>query len=132
MNSVILRSSIRRYASLPPHALKPALGAPNKAAADAFKQSLQAQKDHGEGTYKFWLKISYLVAAPAILLTAANTYFVEKEHAEHRKHLAHVPDQDWPRDYQYMNCRYKPFFWGDGDKTLFWNPVVNRHINHDD
>ncbi|SMN18505.1 similar to Saccharomyces cerevisiae YGL191W COX13 Subunit VIa of cytochrome c oxidase, which is the terminal member of the mitochondrial inner membrane electron transport chain [Maudiozyma saulgeensis] len=132
MNSNILRTSIRRYASLPSHALKPALETPNKAAAAAFKQSLEAQKAHGESTYKFWLKISYLVAAPAILLTAANTYFVEKEHYDHRQHLSHVPDQDWPRDYQYMNCRYKPFFWGDGDKTLFWNPVVNRHINHDD
>lgn len=132
MSSLMIRQCLRRYSSLPPNALKPAFGAPNKAAAEAFKNSMKATQDHAKGTYGTWMKISYWVAAPAILLTAVNTYFVEKEHADHREHLKHVPDKDWPRDYEYMNIRSKPFFWGDGDKTAFWNPVVNRHINHDD
>ena len=78
------------------------------------------------------MKITMWVAVPAILLTGVNTWFVEKEHYEHRKHLEHVPDSEWPKDYEFQNMRQKPYFWGDGDKTLFWNPVVNRHINHDD
>ncbi|CCD23304.1 cytochrome c oxidase subunit VIa NDAI_0B02690 [Naumovozyma dairenensis CBS 421] len=123
---------IRRYATLPPNALKPAFGPPNTAMANAFKKTLQTEEGHASHTKNLWFKISVWVAAPAILLTALNTYFVEKEHAEHRKHLSHVPDSEWPRDYEFLNMRQKPFFWGDGDKTLFWNPVVNRHIDHDD
>ncbi|CCF57287.1 hypothetical protein KAFR_0C02940 [Kazachstania africana CBS 2517] len=136
MNNILARSAIRRYATssskLPPYALKPAFGAPNKEAARMFKESISATESHAKGTSNLWMKISYWVAGPAILLAAINTYFVEKEHLEHRKHLEHVPDKDWPKDYEFMNIRSKPFFWGDGDKTLFWNPVVNRHINHDD
>ena len=135
MNSNIFRQAVRRYASaakLPKHALEPAFGPPNKEAAKAFRESLAATEKHAEGTSRLWAKISFLVAAPAIILTAINTYFVEMEHYEHRKHLEHVPDKDWPRDYEFMNVRSKPFFWGDGDKTAFWNPVVNRHIPRDD
>ncbi|EDO14534.1 hypothetical protein Kpol_246p3 [Vanderwaltozyma polyspora DSM 70294] len=118
----------RSYATLPPHALKPAFGAPNKAAAEAFKKSVEVTTEHAEATSNFWKRISLFVAAPAIGLTAINTYFVEKEHANHREHLKHIPDSEWPKQYEFQNIRSKPYFWGDGDKTLFWNPVVNRHI----
>lgn len=128
----MFRQVVRRYATLPPYAMKPAFGKPNEAAAKAFKQSLEATEKHAVGTTNMWVKISLFVALPAIALTAVNTYFVEKEHAEHRSHLKHVPDSEWPRDYEFMNIRNKPFFWGDGDKTLWWNPVINRHISRDD
>lgn len=118
----------RSYASLPPHALKPAFGPADKAAGEAFKNAMNAEKSHAKGTSALWMKITMFVALPAIALTAVNTYFVEAEHAEHRKHLAHVSDADWPKQYEFQNIRSKPFFWGDGDKTLFWNPVVNRNI----
>ncbi|CCK71191.1 cytochrome c oxidase subunit VIa KNAG_0G01330 [Huiozyma naganishii CBS 8797] len=135
MNKLLARSSIvRRYTTggkLPSYALKPAFGAPDAVAAKAFRESLQATQTHAKGTSDLWFKIALWAAAPAILITAVNTYFVEKEHAEHRKHLAHVPDEDWPHDYEFMNQRHKPFFWGNGDKSLFWNPIVNRHIEHD-
>lgn len=128
----MFRQALRRYASLPPNALKPAFGTPNREAAKAFRKSMEVTEEHAKGTSTLWLKISLWVAGPAILLTAVNTYFVEMEHLEHRKHLAHVPDSEWPRDYSFQNQRHKPFFWGDGDKSLFWNPVINRHIQHDD
>ncbi|CAI4039099.1 hypothetical protein SMKI_07G0700 [Saccharomyces mikatae IFO 1815] len=129
----MFRQCAKRYASsLPPNALKPAFGPPDKVAAQKFKESLMATEKHANNTSNMWVKISVWVALPAIALTAVNTYFVEKDHAEHREHLKHVPDSEWPRDYEFMNIRSKPFFWGDGDKTLFWNPVVNRHIDHDD
>lgn len=31
-----------------------------------------------------------------------------------------------------MNIRTKNFFWGDGDKTAFWNPKVNHHKQADE
>lgn len=115
-------------ASLPPWANEPAFPKANQQAAEAFKKSLKDAEHHAESTSGLWKKISWFVAAPAVLATAVNTYFVEAEHAEHRKHLAHVSDEDWPIAYEYMNIRSKPYFWGDGDRTLFWNPVINRHI----
>ncbi|AET40592.1 cytochrome c oxidase subunit VIa Ecym_6210 [Eremothecium cymbalariae DBVPG len=127
----MFRQAIRRASTLPPYALKPAYPHPNKEAAKAFKESLVATEKHGSHTSKLWMKISMFIAAPAILLTGINTYFVEAKHARHREHLKHVPDEEWPRDYEYQNLRHKPFFWGDGDKTLFWNPVVNRHIERE-
>lgn len=115
-------------AELPPWANKPAFPNPSKKAAEEFKAELAATEHHAKSTSGLWRKISLFVAAPAVLATAVNTYFVEMEHAHHREHLAHVSDEDWPKDYEYMNLRTKPYFWGDGDKTLFWNPVINRHI----
>ncbi|CEP60536.1 cytochrome c oxidase subunit VIa LALA0_S01e13146g [Lachancea lanzarotensis] len=124
----MLRQAIRRASTLPPHALKPAFGPGDQLAAKAFKETAENTHHHAKETSGLWLKISFFVAAPAIALAAVNTYFVEAAHAEHRKHLEHVPDSEWPKNYDYQNIRTKPFFWGDGDKTLFWNPVVNRHI----
>jgi cytochrome c oxidase subunit 6a len=124
-------ASSNAHAELPPWALKPAFPNPSKEAAEAFTKGIKAEQHHAEGTTKLWKKISYFIAAPAVIATAINTYFVEAEHAEHRKHLAHVKDEDWPIQYDYQNIRTKNFFWGNGDETLFWNPVINRHIKRD-
>ncbi|SCU84760.1 LAFA_0D11848g1_1 [Lachancea sp. 'fantastica'] len=125
----MLRQAIRRASTLPKHALEPAFGPGDKLAAKAFKETAENTHHHAKETSGLWLKISMFVAAPAIALAAVNTYFVEAAHAEHRSHLKHVPDSEWPKNYDYQNIRTKPFFWGDGDKTLFWNPIVNRHIS---
>lgn len=127
----MFRQALRRYATLPKYALEPAFGAPDKAAAAEFKKSIEATTHHAKSTSGLWFKITYFVAFPAIGLAALNTYFVEKEHYDHRQHLKHVSDEQWPKDHEYQNIRVKPFFWGDGDKTLFWNPVVNRHVSRD-
>ncbi|AMD21886.1 HFR031Wp [Eremothecium sinecaudum] len=125
----MFRLAIRKASTLPPHAFKNAFPAGgDKEAARAFKEHMVASAHHGEKTSKMWYKISLFVGLPAIMLAAVNTYFVEAEHAAHREHLKHIPDEEWPRDYSFQNMRQKPFFWGDGDKTLFWNPVINRHI----
>jgi cytochrome c oxidase subunit 6a len=115
-------------AELPPWALEPAFPKVDAKAAQEFKATLEASKHHAQQTSGLWGKISWFIAAPAVLATAVNTYFVEAEHARHREHLSHVSDEEWPKQYDYMNIRTKPYFWGDGDKTLFWNPVINRHI----
>ncbi|GMM38055.1 cytochrome c oxidase subunit VIa [Saccharomycopsis crataegensis] len=122
------RTFVRKNHSLPPYANEPAFGKPDVEAGKAFAKHIEAVQEHAAGTSGLWKKISFFVALPAIGLTAINTYFVEKEHAHHRAEKAKVADEDWPKDYEFQNIRNKDFFWGDGDKTLFWNPVINRHV----
>lgn len=106
-------------------------GKANKKAGEEFIKKYEEKVHHSESITKLWKKLTYLVALPAILLTAIPVVKVELEHAEHRKHKAHMSDDEWPVQYDYQNIRSKPFFWGDGDKTLFWNPDVNRHVVKD-
>ncbi|CAG85163.1 DEHA2B04730p [Debaryomyces hansenii CBS767] len=100
----------------------------DKQAGEAFKKASREKAEHSEGITKLWKKITYVVALPVVLLTAIPIARIEMHHAEHRKHLREVPDEEWPTQYEYQNLRQKKFFWGDGDKTLFWNSDVNRHI----
>ncbi|CAK9435472.1 uncharacterized protein LODBEIA_P01990 [Lodderomyces beijingensis] len=123
--------TFRRFAShyAPSKFLKDKM--PNKANPEAgkkFMQEYETKVHHSEGITNLWKKLTYLVAIPAILLTAIPVAKVEFSHAEHRKHQAHLSDDEWPQQYEYQNIRSKPFFWGDGDKTLFWNSDVNRHV----
>lgn len=116
-----VRASARRFALFGEFKADPAK-------AKAYADEIAAARHHAVGTTALWKKISLFVAAPVTALVAVNTLFVELEHAKHREHLAHVSDDEWPVQYQYQNIRLKDFFWGDGDKTLFWNPSVNRHV----
>lgn len=75
-----------------------------------------------------WKKFTYFLAFPVILLVAIPVLKIEFDHAHHRHHMREIPDEEWPVQYDYRNLRQKKFFWGDGDKTLFWNSDVNRHI----
>lgn len=100
-------------------------------AGKAYIENYTEKVHHSEGITKLWKKLTYFVAIPAILLTAIPVTKVEMEHAEHRKHLAHTPDSEWPVQYDFQNIRSKPFFWGNGDQTLFWNSDVNRHVQND-
>lgn len=100
----------------------------NSQAGEAFKKAMHDKVHHSEGITKLWKRITYIVALPALIATAIPVSNIELKHAEHRKHLAHLSDEEWPVQYDYQNIRTKKFFWGDGDKTLFWNSDVNRHI----
>ncbi|ODV77275.1 COX6A-domain-containing protein [Suhomyces tanzawaensis NRRL Y-17324] len=100
----------------------------NKEAGEAFKKNLEEKVHHSEGITNTWKRLTYLIAFPAIVLTAIPVVNIEMKHAKHREHLKHLSDEEWPTQYDYQNLRQKPFFWGDGDKTLFWNPDVNRHV----
>ncbi|ODQ49043.1 hypothetical protein PICMEDRAFT_70623 [Pichia membranifaciens NRRL Y-2026] len=107
---------------------KPAFTADPAKGAE-FAKHLEAVEHHADASSATWKKVSFLLAAPIIAITAVNTFFVEKEHAEHREHTKHLSDEEWPvPKYQYLNVRKVDFFWGDGDKTLFWNSDCNRHI----
>lgn len=100
----------------------------NKEAGDAFKKAYEEKVHHSESITKLWKRITWMVALPALIATAIPVGNIEMKHAEHRKHLAHLSDEEWPTQYDYQNIRAKKFFWGDGDKTLFWNSSVNRNI----
>lgn len=93
-----------------------------------FEQHIEAVEHHAQGSSSTWKKVSFFLALPVIAVTAVNTYFIEAEHAEHREHTKHIKDEDWPvPKYSFLNMRRNDFFWGDGDKTLFWNSDCNRN-----
>ncbi|RLV95673.1 Cytochrome c oxidase subunit 6A mitochondrial [Spathaspora sp. JA1] len=100
----------------------------NKAAGEAFIKDHEGKVAHSKGISLLWKKLTFFVALPAILLTAIPVTKLELEHAEHRKHQRHMTDEEWPTQYAYQNIRSKPYFWGDGDKTMFWNSDINRHV----
>lgn len=100
----------------------------DKAAGEAFKKTAEEKVHHSKGVTDLWKRITYFVAIPALILTAIPVTKTELHHAEHRKHLRELSDEEWPTQYEYQNLRQKKFFWGDGDKTLFWNSDVNRHV----
>ncbi|KFY74106.1 hypothetical protein V498_10001, partial [Pseudogymnoascus sp. VKM F-4517 (FW-2822)] len=61
---------------------------------------------------------------PCLIISGVNAYSLWNEHWEHWAHRE--PLEERP-EYPYQNVRSKNFFWGNGDKTLFWNDVVNYH-----
>lgn len=65
----------------------------------------------------FWRRMTYFVALPCVGLGMINAWL---GHVEHQKH---------PRPpfiaYEHLRVRRKPFPWGDGNHSLFHNPVVN-------
>lgn len=100
----------------------------SREAAQTYKQTYEQKVHHSESVTNLWKKVTYFVALPVLVLTAIPVVNIELKHAKHREHLRHLSDDEWPTQYEYQNLRQKKFFWGDGDKTLFWNSDVNRHI----
>ncbi|KAK4495111.1 hypothetical protein PRZ48_013438 [Zasmidium cellare] len=91
---------------------------------NAFNRERQAVKDHAAATSDLWRKLSIYVVIPSLLIAGVNAYRLWTEHWEHK---SHEPPLEERVEYPYMNIRTKNFPWGDGDKTLFWNPKVNHH-----
>ncbi|CAK7893474.1 cytochrome c oxidase subunit 13, mitochondrial [[Candida] anglica] len=100
----------------------------DKKAGEEFIKKYEEKVHHSEGVTNLWKKITYFVAVPVLILTAIPVINIELKHAKHREHLRHLSDEEWPVQYDYLQIRTKKFFWGDGDKTLFWNSDVNRNI----
>ncbi|KAK5136167.1 hypothetical protein LTR08_004004 [Meristemomyces frigidus] len=93
------------------------------AADNAFNHERQAVKDHAAASSDLWRKMSIYIVVPCLCIAAVNAWRLWGEHWEHK---SHEPIED-RIEYPYMNIRTKNFFWGDGDKTAFWNPSVNIH-----
>ncbi|KAF2170374.1 hypothetical protein M409DRAFT_64140 [Zasmidium cellare ATCC 36951] len=91
---------------------------------NAFNRERQAVKEHAAATSDLWRKLSIYVVIPSLLIAGVNAYRLWTEHWEHKSHEPPVEERT---EYPYMNIRTKNFPWGDGDKTLFWNPKVNHH-----
>ncbi|ANB14148.1 cytochrome c oxidase subunit VIa [Sugiyamaella lignohabitans] len=104
---------------------------PNEAKAKEFQETYEHTKEHANSTFGLWKNISIWVCVPALIASGINSYYIEKEHAEHREHNSHIPDEDMPTEFLFQNVRNKKYFWGDGDKTLFWNEKANRHVPRD-
>ncbi|KAL1640570.1 hypothetical protein SLS58_006765 [Diplodia intermedia] len=98
------------------------------ATENAFNRERAAVKQHAAESSELVKPPTYLiffsVVLPALAISAANAYRLWSEHWEHESHMP--PLEERP-EYPYQNIRTKNFFWGDGDKTLFWNDKVNHH-----
>ncbi|TKA62668.1 hypothetical protein B0A55_10062 [Friedmanniomyces simplex] len=94
------------------------------AADNAFNRERAAVKEHAAGSSDLWRKLSIYVVIPCLCMAAVNAWRLWGEHWEH---VSHEPPLEEKVEYPYQNIRTKNFFWGDGDKTLFWNPKVNYH-----
>ncbi|QIW99297.1 hypothetical protein AMS68_004815 [Peltaster fructicola] len=106
-------TSIRKFAETPKL---------QGAADNAFNRERAAVKAHAAATSDLWRKLSIYVVIPSLIIAAVNAWRLWDEHWEH---VAHGPPISERVEYPYMNIRTKAFPWGDGDKTLFWNPKVN-------
>ncbi|KAI5843735.1 cytochrome c oxidase, subunit VIa [Tricharina praecox] len=96
----------------------------SKADGNAFIREREAVKKHAGESAELWRKLSIYATVPCLIVTAINAYNLYQEHWEH---WAHMPPLEERPEYSYQNLRTKNFFWGDGDKTLFWNDNVNYH-----
>nr|QEJ80712.1 putative cytochrome C oxidase subunit Via [Teratosphaeria gauchensis] len=93
-------------------------------ADNAFNRERAAVKQHAAETSDTWRKLSIYVVIPSLIVAGVNAWRLWNEHWEHK---SHEPPLEERVEYPYMNIRTKNYFWGDGDKTLFWNPKVNYH-----
>ncbi|ELR03223.1 hypothetical protein GMDG_01206 [Pseudogymnoascus destructans 20631-21] len=91
---------------------------------NAFNRERQAVKDHAAATSDLWRKLSIYAVIPCLIISGVNAYNLWNEHWEHWAHRE--PLEERP-EYPYQNVRSKNYFWGNGDKTLFWNDAVNYH-----
>ncbi|KAI9740103.1 MAG: Cytochrome c oxidase subunit 6A, mitochondrial [Claussenomyces sp. TS43310] len=126
------RSMIRAAAQLRSSAVRPAFqrrlasseSSLHGAQDNAFNRERQAVKDHAAATSGLWRKLSIYVVIPALLIAGVNAKSLWDAHWAHWEHMP--PLEERP-EYPYQNLRVKNFFWGDGDKTAFWNDKVNYH-----
>ncbi|KAM5470929.1 Cytochrome c oxidase subunit 6A [Microsporum ferrugineum] len=89
-----------------------------------FLRERAAVKAHAASTSDLWRKLSIYAVIPTLILGSINAYNLWTEHWEH---WSHMPALEERVEYPYQNIRSKNYFWGDGDKTLFWNSAVNYH-----
>ncbi|KAK6385642.1 uncharacterized protein PV06_08129 [Exophiala oligosperma] len=120
-----LRSSLQqRFASTHPSPPGQAGSKLVGAQDNAFNRERAAVKAHAAATSDLWRRLAIYVVTPCLILGAINAWNLWNEHWEHWEHL---PPLEERVEYPYQNIRMKNFFWGDGDKTLFWNDNVNYH-----
>ncbi|KAF8249711.1 cytochrome c oxidase subunit VIa [Wilcoxina mikolae CBS 423.85] len=95
-----------------------------KAEGNEFIKEREAVKKHAAESAELWRKLSIYGTVPFLIIASINAYNLWNEHWEH---WSHMPPLEERPEYSYQNIRVKNFFWGEGDKTLFWNDKVNYH-----
>lgn len=85
-------------------------------AAAAADSSATAPDSHG--STKTWKMLSFFVAIPGVLFCMVNAYQGEMEHKAHAHRAEFLA-------YPHLRIRNKPFFWGDGNHSLFHNTSAN-------
>ncbi|KAG9247392.1 cytochrome c oxidase subunit VIa [Calycina marina] len=114
---VLHRSIQRRFASTEESAF---VGAED----NAFNRERKAIKDHASSTSDLWRKLSIYTVIPALVIAGVNAKVLWDAHWSHWEHMTPLEERT---EYSYQNIRTRNFFWGDGDKTAFWNEKVNYH-----
>jgi cytochrome c oxidase subunit 6a len=85
--------------------------------ATMVRRMATAAKHEHHTNSALWRKVTLFVCLPCIAMAMVNTYLSHIEHAKHPRR----PFQ--PYDYLYI--RRKRFPWGDGNRSLFHNPLTN-------
>ncbi|XP_034937287.1 cytochrome c oxidase subunit 6A1, mitochondrial-like [Chelonus insularis] len=67
---------------------------------------------------RLWRNLTYFVGFPSIIITGINAYLLEKEFEETFERPEYV-------EYEYLSIINKPWPWGDGKHSLFFNPERN-------
>lgn len=117
------RASVRRFTSEAGKVRSAFTYPADPAAGKAFIDIENATIEHSKATAELWRKISIFIVAPIV---AGVTVFVFKNEFAHWEHLAQHPWTGDEPQYEYQNVRVSKYFWGDGDKTLFWNDKFNH------
>ncbi|KAH0509513.1 Cytochrome c oxidase subunit 6A1, mitochondrial [Microtus ochrogaster] len=68
-----------------------------------------------EGSARMWKALTYFMALPGVGVSMLNV-FLKSQHGEHETQVRSLPS---------IRIRTKPFPWGGGNHTLFYNPHVN-------
>ncbi|KAJ2808781.1 hypothetical protein H4R20_000639 [Coemansia guatemalensis] len=84
------------------------------------REGYKAAQEHAKVAAETWRKISLYVAMPLCLIFG---YVAVTDEMEHIHHLEHDPPTFVA--YPYMHVRKCKFPFGDGEHTIFWNPLVN-------
>ncbi|KAF2793375.1 cytochrome c oxidase-like protein subunit VIa [Melanomma pulvis-pyrius CBS 109.77] len=92
-----------------------------------FNRERARMNEHAAESGEFWRKLCLYVALPCLGLGAINAKLRWDAHWEHQAHEEHVNPRAERPEYPYQNIRTKNFWWGDGDKTAFWNDKTNFH-----
>lgn len=85
-------------------------------AETTYSSSATAPDSHS--STKTWKMLSFFVAIPGVLFCMVNAYQGEMEHKAHGHREEFVA-------YPHLRIRNKPFFWGDGNHSLFHNTATN-------
>ncbi|EPE31918.1 Mitochondrial cytochrome c oxidase subunit VIa [Glarea lozoyensis ATCC 20868] len=96
---------------------------------NAFNREREAVKAHAAATSDLWRKLSIYATVPCLIIAGVNAYVLWNEHWDHWAHKGPLEERT---EYDYQNLRTKNYFWGDGDKTIFWNDKVNYHKKDDE